>query len=1300
MPTFSFYTLSSLSHVFDRTFFLYHIYVCHAIQIKDSTNAPAAIESPPPSHSIRSPGSDIELHGDADLQARVTKSDGPKVRLRGTQTLYSMRVELAVKDCDDSEDGVDETKPYLYECILALWLQAWLEYIVSAPAMMQARNAVAKKQTSSLRRSILASQETITMFSDNMDVLLPLCLKSFALRCSSNDVTRDPVPSTILDSKHMHVLEPLVDAMAQSLVSKVLRNNAPMPGGNVQEDWDTKLVDSLEASDSILDFLVGLLSIVHPAQCSILIFRYFKSLRACENDEDSDEEPILMQTLSEIDGEIMSGASTTSQGKAIGLAFRRTICSRQLRLRAIERLSTLPRFVALNFPYKYSDRWIPVASSDAASWDCQSPRKGSAGGHEVGKQSPYPDGCERLPHAHWLADLLANECFAICSQSCEAVVNEAIAQIKASRSDKGRKSALRNRHGGESLSRSELLRLQSNASHAVSIAYELLVRRHALDERFQSRENRQRIAAMFLSPIFGSTIKAVPWLAKMESTHKIRSLWLLSFLHTTQEAPEVLTREKLRSYCNSVQGYPRLHRFIRALRLCSSTCQGFISKCSDDQGAEGRTWLVQECYNTVCALLIIAVDECTAFLAKAPREQSKLALGVFDVLLHVLSMPLSSVAHQRALGAASQALSKFGAALSVEAMGDRLQHWARVCLSLMNAPSLSVRSIAVDVVISLLGGCFDEAGNLDEIALVFMTVLPEVVAREMALYSVAGHLKSTKDVERSVWPLRRALADMEEANPQDDDRIDPQLSPFLSTLCRGCQAIIDGVLIELRLKGDHYTIVGSDITIPPPISPVPTMRKGGQSVEADSGHRPASFAFDADEESIYEAASSFLPETGPLQRLRWLLTLKTLHEEKGQWVEAAETLMLCATTVADALPHVKNVWRPSRFNLWRDSSRSIWLSTVGEEKGLPDRGNTQVMEFAEDFLEPSSIVGSISKKAGVAGMLERPTVSMLCAILCGVAEESIDDYLKEAGMESHAYQRFEQLLKVVMGVADNYVDRSGPATRSSTKQHAFMEENAALRKVSAALNGHMTRLAERMLLIAQISDDANGNIEASTTQSLHSPRLSDASGRQFYVRVELVGKKIARFCESTSLPTFCEWNSPTICRVPSHVVQSATASDTYLLRDDLRGSPSIEKAAQGSAELRLCLAFSEPLLIALSREIPLDNIVFGSHRPSDEQLRGEAVGEKTYLVASIGYDNVAALFSETDDTGRDLGGVEQTKRFLFRNNVLSGEMSGSSQQQLGSESPANFVEYTVALEFPCALSRQRTLLQSEFVSSS
>ena len=1047
----------------------------------------------------------------------------PKVKLRGSQSLYGSRLELSVKDFSGGMlETLEETQPYLYEYILALWLHAWLEHSMFNHLLQQKDS-----QSSTVLRNAKMTQETAMMFGENMDILLPLCLKSFVLRCSAITKRQESIPTMILDSKHMQVLEPLVEVMARSLVWIALTNS----DGSQDVDWDVKLVETLSLSDAVLDFIVGLLSIIHPAQMSIVIFRYFKTLRACENEEDDDSST----QNGEVDDE---STSTTNSRRRSDPKFLRCVCSRQLRLRAVERLSTLPRFVALNFPYKYGDVVAaPRTSKDVVSWVGQC-SKYLMEEKDLSSPCPYPDGHERLPQAHWLAELLANECFSICSESCEAVVTEAIAQIKASRHDKVRKkSALRNHGSKSSLSRADLLRLQSNALHAVTIAYELLVRRHALDERFQAGEIRGRIAALFLAPVFSNTIKATPWLAKMESTHKIRSLWLLTFLHTIQEAPEALTREKLRSYCNSYKGYPRLHRFVRALRLCSSSCQGFISKDSSGE-AEGHsgTWLVQETYNTICALLIVVVDECAGYLARVPREQNKLAVAVFDVLLHVLSMPLSPVAHQRSLGGASQALTKFGALVSLEVIGDRLQHWARICLSLMNAPSLSVRSVAVDVVISLLSGCFGEGGNMDEIALVFFSVLPEVVAREMALYSVSGLLASLKDVERSVWPLRRALADIEEANPQDDDRIDPQLSPFLTMLCRGCQAVIDGVLIELRLQGEKCSIIGCKIKVPAPLSPRLAERKGVQSSSQDAETRPSSFAFDADEESIFEAACSFLPETGPLQRLRWLLTLKSLHEEKGQWIEAAETLMLCATTLADAMPHVRNVWRPSRFTLWHDPNRSLWLSTVGEEKGLPDRGNTQVMEFADAFLEPSGISGRVRKKPHATGMLERPSISMLCIILCGVAQEAFDNYLKEEGMESHAYQRFEQLLKLVMSVAEN---RSSTAivSRRTTRDTVNMEENAALRKASAALNGHMTRLAERLLLLAETAEADEAT--PVSPSSLPSPKISDGQGRQFYVCVELMGKKTARFCESTSLPTFLEWESPSICRVPRHVASRA-----------------------------------------------------------------------------------------------------------------------------------------------------------------
>jgi hypothetical protein len=196
------------------------------------------------------------------------------------------------------------------------------------------------------------------------------------------------------------------------------------------------------------------------------------------------------------------------------------------------------------------------------------------------------------------------------------------------------------------------------------------------------------------------------------------------------------------------------------------------------------------------------VEESVNSISLSPREQKKMIQGILDLLLHVLTTPQSCVTHLRAVGGAIQALEKFGTAMFLEIAGGSLQHWIRVILSLMNSVALSVRSISVDFVVSLLGSAFDLLGNIDELALIFATLLPEVVAREIALNSVSGHVKNLEDVEKAVWPIRRSFADVEDTNPLDDDRVDPQLAPVLSVFCRACQAVIDGVLIEMRLQGD------------------------------------------------------------------------------------------------------------------------------------------------------------------------------------------------------------------------------------------------------------------------------------------------------------------------------------------------------------------------------------------------------------------------------------------------------------------------------------------------------------------
>ena len=556
-----------------------------------------------------------------------------------------------------------------------------------------------------------------------------------------------------------------------------------------------------------------------------------------------------------------------------------------------------------------------------------------------------------------------------------------------------------------------------------------------------------------------------------------------------------------------------------------------ISKCEPHQQSP---WLVQECFNVICATTNILVDECTDVMLSSPEERKKLAQGVLDLLLHVLITPLSTVTLSRGLGGASQILEKFGPSIFLSVVGDSLQHWARVILTHMNNVSLAVRSLAVDFLVSLFGGTFDEFGSVDEISLVILTIMPEVVAREIALYTVSGQISTMENIESCLWPLRRSLGDLEDVNPLDDDRVDVQLAPFLGTFSQSCQAIIDGVLIELRLRDDLCDVVGTQIECgwnrgkwnifktSQTASSSGNDYKGRMSILSDkqvgytsSAPLSASWwghAFDADEESLFEAAKSFLPEVAPIQRLRWLFTLRALHEAKGQWVEAAETLVLCARTVAEAIPHIKSVWRPSRFALWTDVRRSLWLMKM-EKSG---KSNEDIMKFAEDFLEPPDLLGRSRSKFDKKAQLAQPTVPLLCQMLTSITKEIVLTYLEEDGMEELAFFKLEQLLRIVMGVVD---DNSAAALKNSKGPNykkinhtEIVEENAALRKMSASLNGDLTKLAERMLLLA---DDGDEEI----------CEAREAQCRQYYARVILLGRKPERFNESTTIPTFLEFGS-------------------------------------------------------------------------------------------------------------------------------------------------------------------------------
>jgi len=1093
------------------------------------------------------------------------------VLLRGRVSSDPFEVSLTLGSSADSRE------PYFYEIIFTFWLHAF------------------SRRLSQLESEKSPMDIDPQMFLRSMDFLLPLCLKSLALRCSYKDRKTELISSTVLDLKHLDVLDPLIAHIGFSLVLSASDTDGP--------NFNRELSRSLARSDAVVDFFVGLLSVVHPAQSAFLITRYFRTLNDCEE-----------YSLDHIDVEDVRN-----------LQYLQRICvCRHLRLRAAEKLSNLPRFAALNFPFKYHPNSI-YNSNEGASWINQNMTDVPNSGSPI--MDPPAD--DMLPQRHWLAELLLNECFAVCLQSCEAIVVGTVSLVKTAGSTKTRKkqSAMRQRI---SLSTDDITRHYSIAFHAVTIAYETILRKQAMNVKYQAEGVLNRVAGMFLAPVVSNTIGAVSCLSKMEAGNKIRCTWLLCLVYVLQEAPEVSIRSTILSLCDKSQSRSKDSQaigFLNTLRLSVSSFQGFASNTFTSQMAP---WLIQESFNTISAASIVLVDECCDVLSSRDTFELKdLTEGVLDLLLQIISTPLSSVTLLRASGAVSHVLDKVGAKLFLLSAGDSLQHWGRILFGLMNSQSLSVRTMAVDLMVSLFGSVHKEGGSIDEVTQIFITVLPESVAREIALYGESRLLHSAGCVERSMWPLRRALADIEDTDPLDDDRVDASLQPFLKQFCRVSQAVIDGVLIELRLMGNDCVIMGSSVT----------MLTGTVETAHDGQRYSLSWTFDADEESVFEAAAFFSPETSPVQKLRWLLTLKRLHEFKGHWVEAAETLIICARTVADAIPHISNLWKPSFYKEWKSRK--------------------DVSAFSDEFLEPSSLRVKMEPSISETEKSEllTPSIASFCNMLIVVSREAVKMYDKESRMVPLAYSRLQEVLKLIMGVVEDYSAMS--SVRNVRRgfrmnQQNYTQDMAALRQASAIVNELVTKLAERMHLIA--GDDS---LTLSSLANLFTDTESSHPGA-VYVRVILYGKKTKRFEESTTIPTFLDWANPYICRVPGAAVTKA-----------LKHARGRGKEYQESLAQEVCKYFAEPLVMALREEMEGQSIEFRSTVPSNYALSEDA---KLYLI-------VTPVSSRETTMQNDV----QSKRFQVRTST--------------GHSIENVIDITVAKLFPCALSRQPSLVTTERISS-
>lgn len=481
------------------------------------------------------PGSDVEE--DASSADAVTNPD-PGIKqsiLRGSHNIVNL--SFTSVDQDSKQESNLNSTPFVYEVIMVLWLRSFLDQISLENDSVDSSELAGESDPSKSYSVLLHASkdvttasrtETMLLFHSHTDMLLPLCLKSFLLRCTSTVPTNSPSVRIRLDRGHMQVLLPFVEMLTHGVIGEALA------GPSAIGESDLALLKAFSRAQMVLEFLVGLASILHPHCIAALIWKHFKILRKCE---------IPVERTSP------TGFSWDED------SLRRARCSRQLRIRSAEHLACLPNFVALNYPLKYSEQVRP-AKRQTTSWSTQDVEP-PPGSHDAKSICPYPDGRDRLPESGWLASLLANECLSISLLSCEAVVAEAIAHVET-RQPEGTGSPSKPKSNppllverpGVSLKRDDLLMFQSTAIHAVTCVYELMLRRHSMDARFQKDQARSRIAALFAPVILEKSLRSTRWLARMEATHKVRATWLLCFIYIMQEAPETLLRDFMRSYCS------------------------------------------------------------------------------------------------------------------------------------------------------------------------------------------------------------------------------------------------------------------------------------------------------------------------------------------------------------------------------------------------------------------------------------------------------------------------------------------------------------------------------------------------------------------------------------------------------------------------------------------------------------------------------------------------------------------------------------------------------------------------------
>lgn len=471
-----------------------------------------------------SPGSDDEKPREISSESVLGEKEAllGKSVFRGQLDGPLFRFSLTFEQNNQIPSGLCD---YVYESIIIMWLRAWLDH-VELSLRERSSNSADQAATFPIPPYDFApnNSRVIFRFYFHMDLLLPLCLKSFIFRYNSHvSPLFPPATKVVLDHNHMLVLEPFVELLARGLVGQVLSGLGSI------ESREESLQRALKSSEKILDFLVGLVSFLHAEHSRALLSKFLHTLRNCETEH-------LGSDISDINFHWDEES------------LHRVRCCRELRIRTLETLLVLPAFVNLNYPLKFSGQ-AEYSKSSRASFFQQYQETDVNRSWSASNSIIYKDGFDRLPKSGWLADLLIGEGLSVSALSSEAIVAEAMAQLEVNRTESTESLSLRKRPGA-ALSRDDLLMFQSLGLQAINAVYDLGLRRHALDRRYQSDSARERTAALFTNTILDRCLSSVRWLTRMESTQKIRSLWLLSFIFVLQEAPDAMLRHYIRCCCD------------------------------------------------------------------------------------------------------------------------------------------------------------------------------------------------------------------------------------------------------------------------------------------------------------------------------------------------------------------------------------------------------------------------------------------------------------------------------------------------------------------------------------------------------------------------------------------------------------------------------------------------------------------------------------------------------------------------------------------------------------------------------